>query len=408
MERPEIGKRTRTVHGAAWRQYALLICLTVQGLSMQAVSIPDAGLRAALESALGKPAGAEIAASELAQLKQLQAANRGIVSLEGLQAATGLETLILRNNAIVDLAPLQSLTLLQRLEIDANQIKDLSSLGGLVNLRFLFAHENDIDDLEPLASLAALEDLILFDNAISDISALVHLTQLKRLNLSRNAIREVDALAALLSLEVLFLADNGICDVHALGNLPSLGQLDLSGNRITDAEPLYNLTSLQSSDLRLNHLSDPAATAAPLLAHNSSLTLHVSPQRENRAFEAWLTEWNIPSAYAGPEAILPNAHLANILLHSMGTGPDFVQSQVVTLHNAFPVSAPRLRFQRDLAAGGIIRTVETSPNLQDWVPATIEKITVLAEPVPNVQLVEAVIRLEEPNRFLRLNVTALP
>lgn len=407
MERPKDGNRGQIIRGAAWRHLALLLCMAVPGWAMQEISIPDAGLRAALESALGKPTGAPIAASELAQLSQLQAANRNIVSLEGLQAATGLQTLILRNNAIADLSPLQFLSALQRLEIDANEISDLSALRGLEQLRFLFAHENAINDLRPVASLTALEDLILFDNAIVDISALADLNQLKRLNLSRNAIREVDALAGLLSLEVLFLANNEICDVHALRNLIQLRELDLYGNRITEVGPLHNLPNLESSDLRLNHLGDPAA-AAPLLAKNASMTLHITPQREHRAFEEWLTEWSIPPAYAGPEATLPNGLLPNILLHSMGTGPGFAQGQIVTIHNAFPASAPRLRFQRDLTAGGIIRTIETSPNLQDWVPAEIDRIIVLEEPLPDVQLVEAIIQLEEPNRFLRLNVTKLP
>ena len=386
----------------------LLLFAAWQSLPATGVAIPDAGLRAAVESALGKAENAPILDTELATLRQLQAANRGIISLEGLEAATGLETLILRNNAIHDLGPLQSLTRLERLEIDANEITDLSGLRSLMQLRFLFAHQNAIEDLEPLSALTALEDLVLFDNAIGDLSALAGLTALKRLNLSLNALLEVEALAPLIHLEVLFLADNQISDVHSLRSLRDLRQLDLSGNRLTDLEPLHSLAALESVDLRDNHLNDHPVVWAPLLQNNPSLILYLSPQRAQRSYADWLTEWGIPPEHADPTNSLPEAGQPNLLLFSMGTGPEFAPSQTVTVQTASPPSATRLRFQRDLTAGGIVRIIESSPNLRDWAPAEVEQISLLDEPVPYVQQVEATIRLEEPNRFLRLHIRSLP
>ena len=56
------------------------------------VVLPDAGLQAAIREALNKPQG-DIYASELAWLKELDAAHRGIQDLSGLEYCTNLEAL---------------------------------------------------------------------------------------------------------------------------------------------------------------------------------------------------------------------------------------------------------------------------------------------------------------------------
>ena len=66
------------------------------------VDIPDAELRAAIEEALGKQSGAEIAQDEMASLTSLTATDRSVENLTGLEFATNLETLDLRYNQIAD------------------------------------------------------------------------------------------------------------------------------------------------------------------------------------------------------------------------------------------------------------------------------------------------------------------
>ena len=56
------------------------------------VVIPDSGLQAAIREALNKPQG-DIYASELAWLRELDAASRGIQDLQGLEYCTSLEAL---------------------------------------------------------------------------------------------------------------------------------------------------------------------------------------------------------------------------------------------------------------------------------------------------------------------------
>ena len=70
------------------------------------VVIPDANLRRAVEAALGKPAGAVMTASRLADLTRLEAANEGIGDLSGLEHAVNLVHVDLRDNEIADISPL--------------------------------------------------------------------------------------------------------------------------------------------------------------------------------------------------------------------------------------------------------------------------------------------------------------
>ena len=73
------------------------------------VDILDANLRAAIENALGKAAGASITVGEMATLTQLEAPAASIHNLTGLEHATSLTVLNLLNNNISDISPLAGL-----------------------------------------------------------------------------------------------------------------------------------------------------------------------------------------------------------------------------------------------------------------------------------------------------------
>ena len=70
------------------------------GAAVQAVSIPDANLRAAIETALGKARGAPITEAEMASLTSLGGRNKNISDLTGLEYATGLTRLDLYGNEL--------------------------------------------------------------------------------------------------------------------------------------------------------------------------------------------------------------------------------------------------------------------------------------------------------------------
>ena len=262
------------------------------------VSIPDTNLRAVIADSLGKASGEAITAAEMATLTRLDAPNKDIRNLTGLESATNLTWLDLgtarvdgefvNSNSISDLSPLSGLTNLTRLDLVANSISDVSALSNLTSLEWLSLYNNSIldvsalsnltslewlslstnsiSDVSPLSGLTNLESLWLQHNNISDSSALSGLTNLIRLSLGNNSISDVSPLSGLTSLESLFLYNNSISDVSALSNLTNLTGLDLgdmrvdgefvNSNSISDLSPLSGLTNLESLDLGDNSVSD--------------------------------------------------------------------------------------------------------------------------------------------------------
>ena len=99
------------------------------------VHIVDDGLRAAINAALSKPAGAAITLAEMLSLVTLDASGRAISDLSGLQAAANLVTLDLRNNALSDLSLLASLPSLETVYLYGNpgvgMPCDLDGNGGV-------------------------------------------------------------------------------------------------------------------------------------------------------------------------------------------------------------------------------------------------------------------------------------
>ena len=90
---------------------------------------PDPNLDALVRKAIDKPEGA-ILPSELEGLTSLEASERGITDLNGLEYCTNLTDLNLWDNRIRDISPLASLTNLTHLIVGHNQISDISSLMG--------------------------------------------------------------------------------------------------------------------------------------------------------------------------------------------------------------------------------------------------------------------------------------
>ena len=223
------------------------------------VTIPDANLRAALESALDKAAGEVITQGELERLAALDANGRGIEHLAGLECATGLEVLFLRANQISDVSALAGLTALVALDLEANRVADVSVLSGLTALWFLGLGENQVSDVSALAGLTALKRLDLDVNQVSDLSALSGLTELTLLGLSGNQVSDVSALSGLTALETLRLDGNQISDVSALSGLTALETLWLSRNQVSDVSALSGLTALEELGLSGNQVSDVSA-----------------------------------------------------------------------------------------------------------------------------------------------------
>ena len=223
----------------------------------------DPALRAAVEKALGKQAGAPITANDMASLTQLQARGLGVRDLTGLELATGLERLDFERNRIDDLAPLSGLASLQGLNLSDNPVSDISWLRGLAGVRHLYLNNTraEYSDVRTLPYFHALQSLGLDGMGIQDLSGLQGLPDLRSLGLGGNRFSDASPLAVITSLRGLNLRDNDIFDVSALAALLDLDWLRLDGNRITDASPLAVMTSLRSLGLGDNDVADIGSLA---------------------------------------------------------------------------------------------------------------------------------------------------
>lgn len=121
------------------------------------VTFTDHNLEAAIRYAIDKPEG-YIHTSDLAGLTSLNASDRHITTLKGLEHCTSLT----------------------RLELDFNQIKDLSPLAPLTNLTILGLWSNQISDILPLVSLPNLSSLYIGDNPLNAESLDIYIPQFER------------------------------------------------------------------------------------------------------------------------------------------------------------------------------------------------------------------------------------
>ena len=210
------------------------ILLIAQPVSAQVVEIPDPNLESAIRETLNIPNGTAITQQELLRLTWLDARERGITNLTGLEYATNLE----------------------HLEAGDNQISDVRPLAGLIRLQILNLLNNPVKDLTPLANLTALTQLLLIHNRITDISPLANLTNLTHLYLGDNALQTIEPLAGLIHLRVLDLYNTGVKDITPLANLTALESLVIVRNMIADISPLVGLKNLKRLQIAENPIQD--------------------------------------------------------------------------------------------------------------------------------------------------------
>lgn len=201
------------------------------------VRFRDPNLEAAVREFLGRPRG-DITSENMAELTYLDASERGISSLAGLEHAVNLEILWFSGNKVSNIDALANLTALWVLGFDDNGVSDITPLGRLTRLKRLYFNGNRVSDITPLVKLTRLEDLWFGSNEVSDISALANLTSLEVLNFSHNQVKNISSLANLTGLRKLYAHNNQVSDIGALAGLTRLVYLNLANNQITDISPL--------------------------------------------------------------------------------------------------------------------------------------------------------------------------
>ena len=230
------------------------------------VHIPDPNLRAAIAESLGKNPNAPITVEEMERLgPDLDARNRSIRDLTGLQFATNLNRLNLRDNRFSNLSPIAGLIQLRRLELDNDnpiQLSDLSPLGGLINLEYLnFSYEN-VSDLSPLGGLINLKYLHFTDSNVFNLSPLAGLVNLESLGFSRSNVSDMSPVAGLINLKLIRTWGSPISDLSDLAGLTKLEEIDICGGELSDLTPLVSLTGLKELYLVDNEISNISPLAA--------------------------------------------------------------------------------------------------------------------------------------------------
>ena len=198
-------------------QLIQLVMLLVVGVTVgyaQPVHIPDPNLRAAIEEAQGHRG---VTQQSLRALVGLDANDRDIANLTGLEFAVNLEWLFIATNPVENLAPLSEMAKLETLHIYNNPVADISPLANLTNLKYINAGGCRIEDISPLANLTQLIKLNLNWNRVDDITSLGNLKELRILEIRNNPIVDYDVLNGL-SLDYVLYDQS--CDIPPLPLLP--------------------------------------------------------------------------------------------------------------------------------------------------------------------------------------------
>lgn len=204
--------------------------------------VPDPELRKVLEKILRKKDVKEkfFTTENLKKIWFLDASNRNIEDITGLEHCYNLGEVRLNGNAIRDVSPLGELRNIQSLNLADNQIVDPAPLGKIKKLQYLRLDGNAIQKVDGLAGLDALNVLHLGRNRIKDIRPLARLDDLWTLKLDSNQIEDISALADV-RVDSLDLAHNRISDVSPLKSQSHLTFTFLQGNQIRDIRPLVEM-----------------------------------------------------------------------------------------------------------------------------------------------------------------------
>ena len=169
-----------------------------------------------------------------------------IETLEGLQYAKNLKTLVITDLGIKDISVLSHISNLEKVDMILNNIEDISPLAKNINLKEIDLDTNMVSDIGPLAALSNMEYIVISGNDVTDISPLAELKKLKSIGIAGNNVTDLSPLATLYSLEHLTIADNPISSISVVQNLPNLRTLFMWDVECTDASEVLKLDYLET------------------------------------------------------------------------------------------------------------------------------------------------------------------
>lgn len=201
----------------------------------EVVMFKDKNLEQEVRKNINKPTG-DIYKSDVEKIIYLEAGDKNIQDISGIENLINLKELNLCVNKITNLEPLKDMSNLTKLSLDSNEINDISALKNLTNLTMLTLCNNKITNLDSLTNLTKLQTLSLSENEITDIVPLKELSNLNTLYLAYNKINDLTPLKELSNLNVLYLQNNNFKNIVPLKNLDKLSQLILDSNEVNESD----------------------------------------------------------------------------------------------------------------------------------------------------------------------------
>lgn len=134
--------------------------------SQRSQTFPDSGLEVAVREVLDNPI-CSLTRQDLISITVLNASDRQIQTLDGVEHLARLEALDLSRNNLEDVSPLAGLDSLKFLTLDDNQVSDLTPIRRLPALVVLSINNNKVTDVSPLLSVSSLEALEIIGNPLT-------------------------------------------------------------------------------------------------------------------------------------------------------------------------------------------------------------------------------------------------
>ena len=245
------------------------------------VHIPDPALQRAIAYSIGVNERDLTVGLIQEKLEFLEANDREIRDLRGLEHAISLKTLVLRDNLIEDFRPLSDLKNLIKLDISGNRLANLDTLVPLagkdvqsrvaelklkLNDSGLAGEQRTQLTLE-LSELSqklkggrrVIRELNLARNRLLGLKGINHFSSLVHLDVSENALLDLEGVGQLKNLVNLFAQNNqlGRPESYTDGNRNKKFDTgeefrDISGNGKRDSDPLQEIQNLEKlSNLHL-------------------------------------------------------------------------------------------------------------------------------------------------------------
>lgn len=238
--------------------------------SESVVEFSDSGLEEAVRDTIEKEEGT-IYIKDVENIQILDASDRKIENLDGIEFLIELRDLNLEDNFVKNVSPLKNTTKLQKLNLRNNEITSLEEIQFqdviYLNIRDLSLRHNvkrdkngkgtRLSDISLLSKMVSLRKLGLRDNHVEDLTPLSDLRKLKKLDIRENKFKTIEPLETLTKLEKLNIRENKIKSLKSIRYLSHLTYLNIhSDTHLESLEPIKELVNIETLIMRNIEIKD--------------------------------------------------------------------------------------------------------------------------------------------------------